>query len=299
MTRSQASDTHSFSLAALVPFLAVAFGLAWGIIGLYIALPDQMAATFGEISGNHPLFYLAVWAPAIAALIIVLLKSRWDCTRRFLSRLLLWRAPAAWYAFLLLGIPLLFYAGAVWKGLSPAELVPVSSLGAYLIALALMAIKGPVEEIGWRGFALPILQRRMSPLWAGLVLGIIWGIWHLPAFLLSGTPQSAWSFTDFFIGTVALSLIATALFNASRGSILLPALFHLQVINPLWPDAQPYDTVPFVAAAATVVWLNRDMMLRGAGAVTDVLPQAPSGDAGLKDAAREVDRDTPVSAQEA
>jgi len=299
MTRSQASDTHSFSLAALTPFLIITFGLAWGIIGLYIALPDQMAATFGEISGNHPLFYLAVWAPAIAALIIVLLKSRWGGTRRFLSRLLLWRAPGAWYAFLLLGIPLLFYAGAVWKGLSPAELVPVSSLGAYLIALALMAIKGPVEEIGWRGFALPILQRRMSPLWAGLVLGIIWGIWHLPAFLLSGTPQSAWSFTDFFIGTVALSLIATALFNASRGSILLPALFHLQVINPLWPDAQPYDTVPFVAAAAAVVWLNRDMMLRGAGAVTDVLPQAPSGDAGWKDAARDVDRDTPVSAQEA
>jgi hypothetical protein len=299
MAYAKASDTHSFSLAALVPFLVVAFGLAWGTIGLYIALPDQMAAIFGEISGNHPLFYLAVWAPAIAALAIVLLKSRWTGTRRFLSRLLLWRASAAWYAFLLLGIPLLFYAGAVWKGLSPAELVPVSSLGAYLIALALMAIKGPVEEIGWRGFALPLLQRRMSPLWAGLVLGIIWGIWHLPAFLLSGTPQSAWSFTDFFIGTVALSLIATALFNASRGSILLPALFHLQVINPLWPDAQPYDTVPFVAAAAAVVWLNRDMMLRGAGTVTHVLPRATSGDAELKGTTRDVDRATPVSAQEA
>jgi hypothetical protein len=267
-----------------VPFLVIAFGLAWGIIGLYIALPDQMAAIFGEISGNHPLFYLATYAPAIAALAIVLLKSRWDGTRRFLSRLLLWRAPMAWYAFLLLGIPLLFYVGAVWKGLSPAELVPVSSVGAYLVALALFAIKGPVEEIGWRGLALPLLQRNMSPLWASLVLGVIWGVWHLPAFMLSGTPQSAWSFTDFFIGTIALSFIATGLFNASRGSILLPALFHLQVINPLWPDAQPYDTVPFVVAALVVVWFNRDSMLQRSGGVTTILPSTEAQSADAKDA---------------
>lgn len=284
MTRSKASDTSSFSLASLVPFLIITFGLAWGIIGLYIALPDQMAAIFGEISGNHPLFYLATYAPAIAALTIVLLKSRWDGTRRFLSRLLLWRAPMAWYAFLLLGIPLLFYVGAIWKGLSPAELVPVSSVGAYLVALALFAIKGPVEEIGWRGLALPLLQRNMSPLWASLVLGVIWGVWHLPAFMLSGTPQSAWSFTDFFIGTIALSFIATGLFNASRGSILLPALFHLQVINPLWPDAQPYDTVPFVVAALVVVWFNRDSMLQRSGGVTTILPSTEAQSADAKDA---------------
>ena len=278
MTRSAASDAPTFSLATLVPFLIIAFGLAWGIIALYILLPEQMAGLFGEISGQHPLFYLATYAPAIAALAIIVYKTRWAGTRRFLGRLLLWRASAAWYAFLLLGIPLLFYAGALWKGLSPAELVPVSSVGGYLVALLLFAIKGPVEEIGWRGLALPLLQRSMSPLWAGLVLGVIWGIWHLPAFLLSGTPQSGWSFTDFFVGTVALSLIATALFNASRGSILLPALFHLQVINPLWPDAQPYDTIPFVLAAVVIVWLNRDSMLRRDGGVTTIVPAAEADD---------------------
>ncbi|NBC18514.1 MAG: CPBP family intramembrane metalloprotease [Bacteroidetes bacterium] len=281
MTHSTASDTSSFSFASLVPFLVITFGLAWGIIGLYIALPDQMAAMFGALSGQHPLFYLATYSPAVAALAIVVSKARWTGTRGFLSRLLLWRAPAVWYAFLLLGIPLLFYIGAVWKGLSLAELVPVSSVGGYLVALALFAIKGPVEEIGWRGLALPLLQRKMSPLWASLVLVVIWGVWHLPAFMLSGTPQSAWSFTDFFIGTLALSFIATALFNASRGSILLPALFHLQVINPLWPDAQPYDTIPFVVAALVVVWLNRDTMLHRSGGVTTIIPSSKSREAGV------------------
>jgi hypothetical protein len=72
---------------------------------------------------------------------------------------------------------------------------------------------------------------------------------------------------------VALSVIVTPLFNSSRGSILLPAFFHMQLINPLWPDAQPYDTWFFVFIAAVVVWLNRDAMFSHQGAITDVLPK--------------------------
>jgi len=277
MTHPKTPDTHSFSISAIIPFLIITFGLTWGIIALYIFLPDQMIATFGQITGEHPLFYLATYGPAVAALVLVLFKTKWQGMRRFLSRLLLWRAPAVWYLFLLLGIPALFYIGATVKGLTLSEMVPVSSLSVYLGALAMFAIKGPVEEIGWRGFALPLLQRKMSPLWAGLLIGIVWGFWHLPAFLLSGTPQSAWSFSDFFVGTIALSIIATALFNASRGSILLPVLFHLQVINPLWPDAQPYDTIPFVVAAVMVVWLNRETMLNKTGGVTTILSPLKAG----------------------
>ncbi|EPX81056.1 Abortive infection protein [Litoreibacter arenae DSM 19593] len=117
-----------------------------------------------------------------------------------------------------------------------------------------------MEEFGWRGLALPLLQRKMAPIWAGLLLGIIWGAWHLPAFFLSGTPQSAWGISPFIIGSIAVSVILTPLFNASGGSILLAALFHFQLNNPLWPDAQPYDTIFFVLAAAIVVWVNRDAM---------------------------------------
>ena len=271
MKHSKNPSTDLFKISSIIPFLIITFGIAWGIIALYIFLPDQMASVFGQLTGEHPLFYLATYGPAIAALTIVLYKTGFKGTKRFLSRLLMWRAPAVWYLFLILIVPAPFYIGAAIKGLPLAEMFPVSTLGTYLIALFMFAIKGPIEEIGWRGFALPLLQRKMSPLWAGLLIGIIWGFWHLPAFLLSGTPQSAWSFSDFFIGTIALSIIATALYNASRGSILLPALFHLQVINPLWPDAQPYDTFPFVVVAILVVWFNRETMLKKNGGVTAIL----------------------------
>jgi len=271
MTHPKNRNTDSFPASTFFYFLIITFGLTWGIIGLYIFLPTQMAAAFGEITGQHPLFYLATYGPAVAAIVIVLFKTGLKGLRRFSGRLFMWRTTAGWYLFLLIGIPILFYTGAIVKELSLSEMFPAWSIAAYLGALAMFAIKGPVEEIGWRGFALPLLQRKMSPLSAGLIIGIIWGFWHLPAFLLSGTPQSTWSFTDFFVGTIALSIIATALFNASRGSILLPALFHLQVINPLWPDAQPYDTIPFVVAAIVIVWINRETMLKKSSGVYTIL----------------------------
>ena len=138
----------------------------------------------------------------------------------------------------------------------------------------MMAIIGPVEEFGWRGVLLPLLQRRVAPIWAGLILGAIWGLWHLPAFYLSGAPQEGWNFGAFFVGSVAVSVIVTPLFNAARGSILLPAAFHWQLNNPLWPDAQPYDTIFFVLAAGLIVWLNRGTLFSRDGAMTEVIPGA-------------------------
>lgn len=255
----------------LIAFFAMAFLFAWGILGLYTFASETMVGLFGNLTGAHPLFYLAVYAPAIAALALVFYRHGSQGIRRFLSRLLLWRASLYWYFFLFLVVPLVFYGAALIKQGAPGTLFPFASLPAYFVALFLMAIKGPMEEIGWRGLALPMLQRHMTPLWAALLLGVIWAVWHLPAFMLSGTPQSAWALTPFLIGTVALSIIVTPLFNHSRGSILLPAVFHLQLINPLWPDAQPYDTWVFVVVAVIVVWLNRETMFSRSAAITGVL----------------------------
>lgn len=255
----------------LIPFFAMTFLIAWTILGLYMFVSEPMVQLFGHLTGKHPLFYLAVYAPAISALILVLYRHGFDGVRRFLSRLLLWRASIYWYVFLVMVVPLVFYVAALFKVGAYDKLFPFDSITSYLLALLLMAIKGPFEEIGWRGFALPLLQRSMAPLWAALVLGIIWAVWHLPAFLLSGTPQSEWSLMPFFVGTIALSVIVTSLFNNSSGSILLPAFFHLQLINPLWPDAQPYDSGLFVVVAVVVVWFNRREMLSRQGSITDVL----------------------------
>lgn len=263
----------------LAPFLIITFALAWGILGLFIALPDAMEAAFGALTGRHPLFVLAVWAPAVSALTLIGLTGGRQAVGRYLSRLRLWRAPLRWYAFLLLGIPALFFAGAALGGTPSPSAFPFESVGGAVGAMAFMAILGPVEELGWRGLALPLLQRRLAPLWAGLLLGLVWALWHLPAFYLSGTPQGGWGFMPFFIGAVGASLILTALFNAARGSILIAALFHFQLNNPLWPDAQPYDMYLFAGVAVLVVWLNRGSMLRSGVGASEVVPGAVPRDA--------------------
>ena len=97
---------------------------------------------------------------------------------------------------------------------------PFPSWREALPALALALFLGPIEEFGWRGFALPLLQRRFVPFWAGLILGVIWALWHLPSFLISGMPQAAWSAGPYFLGIVVLSVILTPMFNASRGSLM-------------------------------------------------------------------------------
>lgn len=257
---------------ALGPYMLVAFGLAWGLIGAFLAFPDAITATLGPPSGHHPLFILAVYAPAIAAILVVLRAGGPRGVGRFLSRLLLWRCSPGWAAFLVVGIPAIYLLGSAVKGNLLPLSVPFDGPGAALGAMLFMLFLGPVEEFGWRGVMLPLLQRRLAPIWAGLVLGLVWGLWHLPAFFVSGTPQSAWGLMPFVIGSVAVSVILAPLFNSSRGSILLAALFHFQLNNPLWPDAQPHDTVFFVAAAVIVVWLHRGTMFRREGAATRVIP---------------------------
>jgi membrane protease YdiL (CAAX protease family) len=265
-------DAYRIPFRLFTPFLLISFGLAWGILGLYIFLPKHMIALFGQLTGNHPLFFLAVYAPAIAAFAIVARRGGLSGLLSFLERALLWRCSAAWYAFLIIGIPLIFIGGSTIRGNLLTETFPFMSFQALLLALVLAAIKGPVEEFGWRGLALPLLQRKFAPVWAGLILGAIWALWHLPAFMLSGTQQSEWSYTAFFSGCLAISVIATALFNASRGSILLSAFFHFSLMNPIFPDAQPYDTYLLIVVAALVVWWNRKDMFKKKGAITEVIP---------------------------
>ena len=265
-------ETYRVQFRSFTPFLLISFGIAWGILGLYILLPDLMGPLFGQLNGNHPLFFLAVYAPAIAAFVLVARNGGLGGLRRFLSRALLWRCSLAWYALLIIGIPLIFICGSWFRGNLFTETFPFPSFQSLVAALVLAAIKGPIEEFGWRGLALPLLQRKLAPLWAGLILGAIWGLWHMPAFLLSGTQQSEWSFTAFFAGCLAISVIVTALFNESKGSILLSAFFHFSLMNPIIPDAQPYDTYLLIVVAVLIAWRKRNNMLKRQGAVVEVIP---------------------------
>jgi hypothetical protein len=258
----------------LVSFFAITFGLSWGILALFVGFQTQAEALFGKIGYTNPLFILAVYAPAIAAVVLVWRHHGLAGLGRFAQRLTLWRMAWPWWALLVFGIPAVSYAGAALKGTLGGPF-PFSPWTAVLPALLTTLLIGPVEEFGWRGVALPLMQRRLAPFWAGLWLGVVWALWHVPAFFLSGTPQSDWSLPGFFVGCVALSLILTPMFNAARGSLLVAALFHFQVNGPAWPDAQPWDSLLFAALAAVMVAFHRRHYFdKTAGAVDVLAPGA-------------------------
>jgi membrane protease YdiL (CAAX protease family) len=254
----------------IITFLGITFGITWGLAALLMLFYDQIVTIFGEMSMTNPIFILLVYSPGFASIFLVWRYYGFQGLKNFFRRLTLWQAPVAWWLFLILGIPLIVYVGAAIKG-SIAEPFAFTSWYQVFPAVALALFLGPIEEFGWRGVAQPLLQRKFSPFWAGLILGCIWGIWHIPSFLGSGTPQSAWDFGPYFIGLVAIAIILTPLFNVSRGSLLIAALFHFQIMNPVFPDAQPWDIVLFVAAAIIVVWLNRHEMFQKGSSVTEVL----------------------------
>jgi membrane protease YdiL (CAAX protease family) len=255
----------------LLTFLALAFGLSWVPMALFILFPDQLKPSFGEINTHNPFFLLAVYAPSLSGIFLVWHHYGLWGVGSFVRRLFLWRAPMQWWLFVLFGIPVIVYAAAAIKG-TIADPFRFSPWIMIFPALLQSLLLGPIgEEFGWRGLALPLLQRRFSPFWASMILGVVWAIWHTPAFLMEGTVQSAWSFGPFFLGLLAITVILTPLFNASRGSLLIAIVYHLHMMNPIFPDAQPWDNYLFAMAAVVIVFINRREMFRRGSGVTEVL----------------------------
>ena len=270
--RQTSAEVHRQGMSGrtLIAFLAIAFGLSWGLMGLYMLFPDQITAIFGEVGYTNPLFVLAVYAPAIAGIFLVWKNYGFKGLASYFRRLTLWRIPLLWWLFLIAGIPAVNYLGAAIGG-TLADPFPFSAWRTLLPALLTGLLIGPMEEFGWRGLALPLFQRRFAPLWASLILGTIWGLWHVPSFFMEGTPQSAWQLGPYFVGVVAVAVILTPMFNAARGSILVAALFHFQLNNPIWPDAQPWASYIFAVVAMAVVLLNRKAMFGRENTVTSAL----------------------------
>lgn len=97
---------------------------------------------------------------------------------------------------LLIGIPVLLYISTAMNGALFAEPFPFPGVAAAVSAVAFMMVLGLMEEFGWRGVAQALQQRRLAPVW-----GLFGGIWHLPAFSISGVRHGSLSFLPFFVAT--------------------------------------------------------------------------------------------------
>lgn len=172
-----------------------------------------------------------------AALVITAIVYGASGVKGLLKRFLLWRVGWRWFVFAVVGLPLIkVCVGALFmSGWEPFKALAPSALVLYPAAYFSHFYFGPLfEEAAWRGFALPRLQKKFSPLTGTLILGVLWGLWHLPVYLPSNIQKSGLgggiaTFLVFMLVTLGLTVIFTWLFNNTRGSLLLAVLLHASV----------------------------------------------------------------------
>lgn len=206
----------------LLGFFLAAYLLPWTVWG------SRIAQDHGLLSWHLP-GGIALWTLLPVTLVAITATGGRGALHAHGRRLLRWKLPARTWA-LALGLPVALAALAVLAGLATGGHLQLGvTLGAGP-ALAYLAVGLPLfcltEEGAWRGFALPRLMVRRSPLAAALVLGVVWAGWHLPTFFLSTENVSTVPYAGFAVMTVATSMLTAWLYLRSRGSLLLLGAFH-------------------------------------------------------------------------
>jgi membrane protease YdiL (CAAX protease family) len=198
---------------------------------------------------------LGALSSSLAAIVLVVIEGRKGGLRELLSRALIWRVDIQWwmlalffmivpsvaalYLYHLLGGPVVD-----WSGLKPLYTVIPN-----IIFLTIAA--GIAEEFGWRGFLLPRLQTRHNALVSGLIVGVAWATWHVPLFFIEGTNQYEQRLANgmlpailgYAVFVIVQSVQFTWLFNNTKGSVLLAAVFH--GASNAWAGYLGMGDVPF------------------------------------------------------
>ncbi len=208
-------------------FFTLSFAWMWGL-----NLP-RVLANFGIIALSPllstALGYLAVFGPGLAAFLLIRLEKGKTGVRELWRRGWQTNFDKKWFLPALLLMPLMGFltwlilellnVPVLWEySLSPAMLVP--------IGLLIWLVGALPEEYGWRGYALGRMLENRSPLTASLLLGLIWGVWHLPLHFISTTTQYVIPIWEYIALTVVLSIIYTWLYLGTGGSVLIAGLFH-------------------------------------------------------------------------
>ncbi|MCS6906754.1 MAG: type II CAAX endopeptidase family protein [Anaerolineales bacterium] len=212
-------------------FYILAFSISW------LGWIPTVLGSHGIAPFDEPYFQLLLLLPAIAPTLAAVIVTRMTYGKSqivaLLKALFHWRVSLIWYVVAVFGPLVLLLMGRMitdWLGLSAAQ--PTSQGDLFPLALSafgMSLLSNPWEEVGWRGFALPHLQKRYSALVATLIVGSLWGVWHLPLFFWVGNPMAEYPFLPWFVGTVAGAFLYTWLYNSTKGSLLPVALFHVSL----------------------------------------------------------------------
>jgi len=265
MTKFKGYRPESAPKAHLAGFFVLTLLISWGIL-----LPEIFDL---PLNVPTPLLIFVGFGPAIAALVLAAFEDGWQGITALLERLKIARISWVWYAIVLVG-PFILFSSALALGAAlgieidlsePAILNTIAVENGNLFVLIFPAflylfVTLLGEEIGWRGYALPRMLTDQSELSASLLLGVLWGLWHLPI-ALAPSLQAAISYLPkgwFLFDIIAMSILFTWIFVNTRGSLLIAVLLHASnnlaaLFLPILPPAAADTKVFFIVIA--LKWL--------------------------------------------
>jgi membrane protease YdiL (CAAX protease family) len=245
---------------ALLVYFVLAFAISW-VFMIPVALSAQGLL---EQPIPHALYYLAPMGPMISVIIISVVTEGREGLRHQLRGLTKWRVGFKYLAFSVFAPVTLFIMAVLLERILGSEWPEWGLLGQvdYLPYLGVPGVLGLWfltfglgEEMGWRGFALPRLQRGRTALSATLILGLFWGLWHLPAFFFRDTymEMGVLGFPMFLVSIIFASVVFTWLYNSTGGSVLMAILFHV-FFDWLSVSEAGGAYAPIIMSAAVIAW---------------------------------------------
>jgi uncharacterized protein len=244
----------------VISYFIIAYAVSWSF-EIPLALSHQ-----GIISVQIPvwLHYFASLGPLSAALIMTFLTGGRSGLRNLVVRIFKWRVDVRYYAFAILVPAGLFTVACLlnrmitgnWPDLALLGtvdylpyLTPLGALGLWLITFGLG------EETGWRGFALPHLQKTRSATLSTLILGVLWACWHLPLFFYRDTyiQMGIFGFPMFALSLLCAAMIFTWLYNSTNGSVWIVIIFHA-VFNWLTANEAGGQFGAAILSVGVILW---------------------------------------------
>jgi membrane protease YdiL (CAAX protease family) len=226
----QARGVKRLDVKALIAFFVLAYALSWSWV-----IPLAASHLIVRRGEGWPTHFPALLGPAIAAVVVTAWTMGRPGVRDLLARAGRWHVSIRWWLVAL--SPAVFLALALIAMAAAGKALPsVADFGRFsgipavgLVGVLLLIIFGALgEEIGWRGYALPQLQRRYSPLTCTFILAVAWFLWHVPQFLVIATYRdfNPVQYAGMFLGLASGAVVLTWLYNRSGGSILLVIVWH-------------------------------------------------------------------------
>jgi len=249
-------------VSRVATYFFLTFAISWScFIGAALVAPAGTAPTTG-LPGI--IYIVGVFGPALAAVAMTMWAEGRDGVVALLRRMLQAPSEVRWYLFALAYLPAVKLSAAALHRLALGAWPAFCYTPWYLMLLAI-PFSTPVqsgEEVGWRGYALPRLADRIGLGPASVVLGVIWGVWHLPFFFMADVDKSGQSIPLYVVGTTALSVAMAWLYARTNGSLLITMLMHAAINNTtdIVPTAAAGAANPYSLHATPIAWITAALL---------------------------------------